>query len=213
MARGGDVHMGVAEFYDIPTISMRNIFLPQIFEDSKRIMDIFVKFDKKLEGDKDTLDNRDTRHVSQYVHRIAGNLTGAYIDMQLCEMDRIEAEAGHSRADELYPKPRVPRVGCGRDGADGKQKLWDKFDVDKTLPPFRPQCSSMNSRRNPFKPTENKGWREWFRKDVPEKVRCGQGTGEIICWAERTAAGDQRGQRDAQMLSGHPLTSEIHGRR
>lgn len=34
----------------------------------------------------------------------------AYIEQQLCEMDRIEAAAGHSDIDKLYPVQPIQRV-------------------------------------------------------------------------------------------------------
>jgi hypothetical protein len=153
---GGDVHLGTAEYYDIPTINLRNIFLPQILEDPEAIKNLFCKDRKEV---RDDLEVYDLRHVCERGHRIAGNLTSAYIDMQLCEMDRIERAAGHARIDELYPLPRLPRQGVN-----------ERFEVGRTIPSLQPNCFTMNSRKNKIVPTKNDGWREWFHPDVPSKV-------------------------------------------
>lgn len=156
IATGGDMHLGTAEYYDIPTLSLRNIFLPRILENADDAKKVFSKDRKET---RDDLEVYDLRHVGEWTHRIAGNLTAAYIDMQLCEMDRIEAAAGHSRIEELYPLPRLPR-----------QAFNDRFEVGKTLPTFRPNCFTMNGQKNRLLPSKNEGWREWFHPDVPSKV-------------------------------------------
>ncbi|BEJ03916.1 hypothetical protein CcaverHIS641_0110910 [Cutaneotrichosporon cavernicola] len=155
ISMGGDMHLATAEYYDIPTMSLRNIFLPHILENPEAIKDLFCRDSKEV---RDELDLYDLRHVCGRGHRIAGNLTSAYIDMQLCEMDRIEAAAGHSRIDELYPLPTLPRQG-----------LNERFEIGKTLPRFTPNCFTMNAVKNKLVPSKNDGWREWFHPDVPSK--------------------------------------------
>ncbi|KLT44089.1 CAP64-like protein, partial [Cutaneotrichosporon oleaginosum] len=155
IATGGDMHLGTAEYYDIPTINLRNIFLPQILEDPEAIKDLFCKDRKEV---RDELEVYDLRHVCERGHRIAGNLTSAYIDMQLCEMDRIERAAGHSRVDELYPLPRLPRQGFNQ-----------RFEAGKTMPKLKPNCFTMNAEKNKLVPSKSDGWREWFHPDVPSK--------------------------------------------
>lgn len=161
IATGGDLHLGTAEYYDIPTLSLRNIFLPRLLEDTEAIKNLFCKDRKEPRTD---LDVYDLRHVCEWGHRIAGNLTSAYIDMQLCEMDRIEAAAGHSRMDKLYPLPKLPRQGYN-----------ERFEVGKTVPKLKPNCFTMNAKKNKLVPSKTDGWREWFHPDVPSKVSfCGQ---------------------------------------
>lgn len=104
------MHLGVAEYYDIPTINLRGVFLPQILEDFQNAKKLFT-FKSNLPN---AIEGHDMRHIGLPGHQVAANLTNAYIDIQLCEMDRIEAAAGHRRIDELYPKPQLRRVGEGR---------------------------------------------------------------------------------------------------
>lgn len=102
------MHLGVAEHYDIPTINLRSLFLPQILDDFEFAKKVFIK--SNLDDPMNNIEGYDMRHIGLWSHQIAANLTNTYLDMQMCEMDRIEAAAGHSRIDELYPKPHLPRV-------------------------------------------------------------------------------------------------------
>lgn len=45
-------------------------------------------------------------------HQLMGNITNAYIDRQLCEMDRWESLPKNKgkTTEELYPIPSLPRV-------------------------------------------------------------------------------------------------------
>ncbi|WVR08401.1 hypothetical protein IAU60_005456 [Kwoniella sp. DSM 27419] len=155
-ANGGDLHFGVAQFYDVPTVSIRNPLLPQVMQNLTLVRDLFHH---RVEKDDwtDPTDGIDLRHLSANGHRIMGKLATTYIDTQLCEMDRLEAglsDAEKADVDRLYPIEPLPRA-----------PLMKKFDPIAVMPKLRPQCFSTNSKKNPLVPSAMEGWRKWNWND------------------------------------------------
>ncbi|GFZ43067.1 hypothetical protein JCM24511_00785 [Saitozyma sp. JCM 24511] len=144
---GGDQHMGVAQYYDLPVISLRNAVLPAALGNASFVRELFHHF---TEEPQDDLSDVDTRHIDVLGHRLSAQLVNAYIDSQLCEMDRLEARAGIQDIDELYPSPILPRL-----------RVWSQYDPHSHLPSLAPNCFSMNSRNNKLVSLRSDGWREW----------------------------------------------------
>ncbi|KAL7419162.1 hypothetical protein Q5752_005998 [Cryptotrichosporon argae] len=156
IATGSDMHHGLAAYYDIPTLSLRDPLLPRILQNHTLIEDWFCE-DGLHPG------QRDLRHVNRRAHKAIGELVTAYIDTQLCEMDALEAAASTTDADALYPLQPVPRL-----------LLSEPYDPSKVAPPIRPKCYSMNAIRSPLVPLTNDGWRlfnyeqkKYWIADVP----------------------------------------------
>jgi len=150
---GHDMHAGLAEYYDIPSISLRNMWLHQVLRNYTFMQDIFCP-SPYVEDTRNVRDGYDQRHINPYAHGVMANLVTTYIETQLCEMDRIEAAAaaaGRSTdIDALYPLQPIPRM-----------RAVDKFLPDVTVPPVRPNCFSTNGLKHKLVAHENKGWREW----------------------------------------------------
>ncbi|KAK8850316.1 hypothetical protein IAR55_004233 [Kwoniella newhampshirensis] len=156
IANGGDLHNGVAQFYDIPTLSIRNPILPQIMQNTTMVRHLFHNRVKKMEW-TDPLDEIDLRHLSWQGHELMGRIGSAYIDSQLCEMERIEARSDTQESqniDSLYPVEDLPKL-----------PLMQKFNPTNFMPPLKPQCYSANAIRHPLVPTEQKGWKHWNWKE------------------------------------------------
>lgn len=150
------MHAGLAEYYDIPTLSLRNLWLHQILQNYTMMEDIFVP-DPDAIPNENTVDGFDQRHIGMHGHRVMGDLVTTYLETQLCEMDRIEATAQNKDVDTLYPPQAIPRV-----------RAVDKFDKNKVMAPIRPNCFSTNGLKSKLVPVENYGWRDW---NWEEKVR------------------------------------------
>ncbi|WWC65459.1 uncharacterized protein I303_108077 [Kwoniella dejecticola CBS 10117] len=156
IGNGGDLHDGVAQFYDIPTVSIRNPLLPQVFKNTTEVRHLFHNRKKDIAW-KDPLEEIDLRHLSWQGHEIMGKLASAYIDTQLCEMDKIEAKLGNPASidyDALYPVEPLPRA-----------QLMKKYDPNSKLPKLAPQCYSANALKHPLKPSSQEGWRHWNWKE------------------------------------------------
>lgn len=150
---GTDLHTGIAEFYDVPTISLRNMWLHQILQNYTKMEDIFHPDPDNADPDN-SVDGYDQRHLNNYGHKVMADLVTTYMQTQLCEMDRMEASAKSEDIDDLYPRQPTPRV-----------RVIEKFNKNKVIPPIRPNCFSANAVKNVLVPAENKGWRKWNWKE------------------------------------------------
>ncbi|WWC92047.1 uncharacterized protein L201_007001 [Kwoniella dendrophila CBS 6074] len=154
VANGGDLHHGIAQYYDVPTVSVRNPVLPQVLRNTTMVRHLFHNRVKDLAW-KDPLEEIDLRHLSWQGHELMGKIASTYIDKQLCEMDRIEAALGdHIDYEKLYPIEPLPRA-----------PIMKKYSPDSNLPKLAPQCYSANALKHPLKPSESKGWRHWNWKE------------------------------------------------
>jgi hypothetical protein len=157
---GGDMHAGLSEYYDIPTLSLRNLWLHQILSNYTRMQDIFLYDNGKDYANM--LDHYDARHINPWAHGKTAELVSAYIDTQLCEMDRLEETMDKDDIvlDEVYPQQEVPR-----------QLVLDKFAKDKVMPPVHPNCFSTNGVRSPLVAKDNDGWRSWNWQEKVSRTR------------------------------------------
>lgn len=153
IATGGDFSAGVAQYYDTPIVSTRNALLPLGFENQTRFAEWFGR-----EGGKEvvpeTLKGVDLRHFGPVAHVFTGDLMSAYIDMQLCEMDKLEARMGTTDVDKLYPLPQMP-----------PNRIMDKYVLNSVFPKLTPFCRATNSDEFPLTPVTQNGWEPWAYKD------------------------------------------------
>lgn len=150
LVSGAVPQTAVAQYMDVPTISLQHAVMPQILRDEAYTKQVFVVHD----------DGRvDTRHISRWGHQKTADLVNAYLDTQLCEMDRLEAaekkRTGRAEIDidTLYKLDPLPRLLTS-----------DQWDPKRVIPALRPTCASMNSPNKPV-PAKNDGWTEWAWKD------------------------------------------------
>ncbi|KAL7421350.1 hypothetical protein Q5752_004235 [Cryptotrichosporon argae] len=140
IALGGELQYGIASWYETPLITLRNPLLPQVMRNHSLLNDWYYNDGHWL----------DITHLQSYGHARLGDLVIAYIEKQLCEMDAIEAAAGTTDVDVLYPIEPLPRL-----------LLTMRYDQTTTLPTFRPNCFTVGSPRSPLVPVAQSGWRQW----------------------------------------------------
>ncbi|ODO07029.1 hypothetical protein I350_04397 [Cryptococcus amylolentus CBS 6273] len=150
MVNGGDMHIGVASWYDIPSISQRNALHHTVLKNASLVPELFsIGHDGKI----------DLRHASIKGHNILGRLGAAYVESQVCEMEKYEASipnAAEMTLDQLYPVEPLPRM-----------QLNHGYEEDFVLPPIRPQCFSTNSVKHPLVPIAarsdlgSEAWHPW----------------------------------------------------
>ncbi|AAW41092.1 CAP64 gene product - related [Cryptococcus deneoformans JEC21] len=148
VTNGGDMHHGIAQFYDTPVLSLRNAAYNFILQNESLIPEYFY-----IHGNGET----DTRHMGKKGHNLMGRLGAAYIETQLCEMDKFEASIPGAKSmtiDQLYPLEPIPRM-----------QLNMKYDKDLVIPTIKPQCFLANGKKNPLVPVTNEGWRNWNWKE------------------------------------------------
>jgi len=154
IALGGDINHGVSQFYDVATLSTRNALLPLAMQDRSKILEWFV-IEYNTTPNPDTLSGVDLRHFSPYMHRVSADMMMAYVELQLCEMDKLEARAGPNwDIDDLYPLDPLPT-----------SLLMAKYDPVAAVPRLQPFCMATNSKEYPLRPRSNNGWRTWSWKD------------------------------------------------
>ncbi|ODN75047.1 hypothetical protein L202_06267 [Cryptococcus amylolentus CBS 6039] len=77
VTNGGDLHSGIAQFYDIPTVSLRNALYHQLLANASLISELFIT---KEDGE-----------LGVKGHNLLGRIGAAYVDSQVCEMEKYEA--------------------------------------------------------------------------------------------------------------------------
>lgn len=152
MAMGAEVNHGVAQFYDVPTLTLRNALAPFFARDKKPILEWF--HNEVPDPNPETLEGVDIRHLSGKGHELAANMMIAYLELQLCEMDRLERDTRGWSADKLYPaEPIFPNL------------LMTKYDPWHPAARLKPTCITTSSDKFPLVPKHQSGWREWAWKD------------------------------------------------
>ncbi|KZV97711.1 hypothetical protein EXIGLDRAFT_702882 [Exidia glandulosa HHB12029] len=101
---GGDLHMGVANYYDTPVISLRNALLPRIFATADSVNEYFSI---------DRFGKLDMKHINARGHKILADLLASHLERQLwishprvAEHDTIPP----LRMFQQYGSPLPPRL-------------------------------------------------------------------------------------------------------
>ncbi|QRV76772.1 GDSL-like lipase/acylhydrolase family protein [Ceratobasidium sp. AG-Ba] len=111
LATGGDNHLAVAQYYDIPYINLRHVLLNNVLEHENLIPEFF-RPQEPFPTDLPV----DTRHMNRVGHKMLADLLIAYIQRQIC---RLAADAEYPAApfaskDNLLPTldtmEQVPRA-------------------------------------------------------------------------------------------------------
>ncbi|KAG8928956.1 CRISPR-associated endonuclease/helicase Cas3 [Tulasnella sp. 418] len=151
---GGDVHMGITQYYDIPTVSLKNVIAGHIMRDAQLEHDFFENPQQGV----------DLRHMNVNGHRMLGELLVSYVRRQICDEARYKL-----LYDSMERSDSMARLLPSIDTVEElpKMRLYSKYHANETAPDLNPTCMSMNSKKNPLKPVSTTGWVEWSWKDKP----------------------------------------------
>lgn len=157
---GADAHLGVAQYYDLPVISLRNWLLPELLRDPRKKTDYFF-------GDRDgTGKHMDFLHIGPRVHRAFGDLIGALLSQQKCYVEQRDGSRDGLLPNELPEGDLTPAVD---DESMATPNMWpstplldiprlmmaDEWDDTATNPVTNSKCLSLNSKRPESKLTFN----------------------------------------------------------
>ncbi|GAA6038999.1 hypothetical protein JCM8097_000148 [Rhodosporidiobolus ruineniae] len=120
MTNGGDAHMALSSFYDVPQISIRNPLLPALFHNSSLAQPYF---------------KGDPRHIAAPLHRFLGDMVIAYLQEQRCSA--LSMKGGEPEG-ELWPNSTFL-------GAVPARRLTDAWDSTVVHPSAPPTCSIAGS--------------------------------------------------------------------
>ncbi|KAJ9121924.1 hypothetical protein QFC24_004506 [Naganishia onofrii] len=161
ITQGGDLHIGIAHYYDLPVINIRSLIFPPILDDYLAAERFFTMNARKSENQ--TFDDLvDYRHINIEGHEILANLTRLYIERQFCKMQALETLSSRGedpsiQSSEWASKHRFDTVP--------KMMVTKMYHKENNVAPLRPQCFSTMSQKHPLKPAEQSGWEPWSWKD------------------------------------------------
>lgn len=157
IVQGGSEHLGIAQYYDTPVVTLRNLALPIIFKKPEAVADWFFNDPAAVEGPIDL------RHLSPYGHQVAANITASYFLRQMCKMEEMERLSG---LDVNLKDAQPPFQQWADLDKLPKQLLTSHYDPEaKPIPPLRPNCFSTMSERHPLKQETDEGWFDWNWKE------------------------------------------------
>ncbi|KAG8711820.1 CRISPR-associated endonuclease/helicase Cas3 [Ceratobasidium sp. 394] len=157
IATGGDNHLAVAQYYDIPYINLRNVLINHVLEHENLVAEFFRPQDPFPANMP-----IDTRHMNRAGHKMMADLLIAHIQKQIC---RVAADAENPIAPfapqgNLLPTldtmEQVPRL-----------RLFERYVPTLRTPTVHSTCMSIRSKKHPLKPSHSNGWSEQTFKDKP----------------------------------------------
>ncbi|GAA5891160.1 hypothetical protein JCM6882_006443 [Rhodosporidiobolus microsporus] len=116
MENGGDGHIILSSFYDVPQISVRGALLPALLHNASLADPYF---------------NGDPRHIAQPVHRFLGDMIIAYLQEQRCAA--MNEDASEVPASDIWP-------AAFELGAVPPRRLNDNWDAKTIHPSAPPTC-------------------------------------------------------------------------
>ncbi|KAL7412652.1 hypothetical protein BDY24DRAFT_416030 [Mrakia frigida] len=173
IANGGDEHLTVASYYDVPTISLRPVILPLLTR-------------AKGERDHDFYVNNgwgypDTRHINSMSHHALGDFVSSYVLEQFAIASR-QLEKLRLTGREDWKKPfgmnqEGVQVWGGPEGLGDvpKLRLFSKYEPKIDVAPVNSQCLTMDEGEfvsNPLLPSlsTNEGWSRLTPENTPDKT-------------------------------------------
>jgi len=147
---GGDLHLAVAQYYDTPVVSVRNMLLPHILQTTG-----FNSSDTSVtsywfhhnHGD----DSVDLRHMNSNGHRLMADLLASLTGRAACDDYQEEQAREQPDYSPWLPAPEdflpvqdisgeyVPRIS-----------LFDKYETDTFLKDFEPSCMTTTAAKHPL---------------------------------------------------------------
>ncbi|KAJ4470802.1 hypothetical protein J3R30DRAFT_3710698 [Lentinula aciculospora] len=165
---GGDLHTAVAQYYDTPIVSVRNVLLPHIFRSTELNSSDTSVEDYWFHHNGGDID---LRHLGTNGHRILADLLISFTSRVACEGWREEQQAATQQHDivggfDWHPEGRIengvtPSLPNPNEGSDvseyiPRQSLFQQYDHASVLLPAKPSCqiASPNAKHplNPLPP-------------------------------------------------------------
>ncbi|KAG8768143.1 CRISPR-associated endonuclease/helicase Cas3 [Ceratobasidium sp. 428] len=150
LATGGDNHLAVAQYYDIPYINLRHVLINHVLEHENLVSEFFRPqdpFPPNLPVD--------TRHMNRAGHKMMADLLIAYMQRQICRM-AADAESPippfvsqNNLLPTLDTMEQIPRL-----------RLFERYVPTTRTPSVHSTCMSARSKKHPLKPSKNNGWVE-----------------------------------------------------
>ncbi|KAJ3805715.1 hypothetical protein F5876DRAFT_81473 [Lentinula aff. lateritia] len=161
---GGDLHTAIAEYYDTPVISIRNVILPHILRSTQLDSSDTSVEDYWFEHDSNGID---LRHLGLHGHRMLGDLLSSFTSRVACQAwreEQIQQSSSHNedptnavvggwdwapyesdRYNGLTPSLPNPNEGEPVSEYIPRQSLFQKFDHTTILRPATPFCRTTNT--------------------------------------------------------------------
>jgi len=153
LAGGADAHAGLAHYYDVPMIDMRNWLLPLILKNTALIKEYFREVPQ--EGVPDGAPDR--LHPTKAGHEMFAQFIIAYLEQQLCIFRaRQAAEASRSAGPSIWTKvePSDSRWKGGLETSEIPALRMDNwFPVNASIKHFatgKPTCNSADDKDHPL---------------------------------------------------------------
>ncbi|KAF5378937.1 hypothetical protein D9757_008717 [Collybiopsis confluens] len=177
---GGDLHTAVAQYYDTPVVSVRNVLLPYILQSTH-----VNSSDSALEDYwyHHTPQGIDLRHLGTNGHRLTADLLKSFTSRVACEGWREDEAASERDPNSVGVWDWAPSPNEGLLPVDNvleylpRQSLFQKFDHSTIMRPAKPFCQTADGKNHPLKPlpaplsTEGEdGFRPWRHPARPDKV-------------------------------------------
>ncbi|KIK64252.1 hypothetical protein GYMLUDRAFT_241433 [Collybiopsis luxurians FD-317 M1] len=177
---GGDLHTAVAQYYDTPIVSVRNVLLPQILQTTQ-----VNSSDTSLEDYwyHHTREGIDLRHLGTNGHRMIADLLKSFTSRVACEGWREEHAARIRDPSAVGSWDWIPGPNEGllpnQDVEEylPRQSLFQKFDHSTVMRPAKPFCQTAEGTKHPLKPlpaplsTEGEdAFQPWWHPTRPDKV-------------------------------------------
>ncbi|KAF8742138.1 hypothetical protein RHS02_03529, partial [Rhizoctonia solani] len=153
---GGDLHTGVNEYYDIPTVSLRNVVLYHVLENAHLDRDMFHRLPPFQEDSQE-----DLRHMNRVGHKMLAELLIAYMQRQICAQSRLKANPSVLE----YQSPGNTIPGPEELGVMPRLRMFRKYVRDEREHSVKTSCFSTRSKKHPLKPIRQEGWSEWAWKE------------------------------------------------
>ncbi|KAJ1310849.1 hypothetical protein OPQ81_009367 [Rhizoctonia solani] len=153
LATGGDYHLPVAQYYDIPVVNLRHVLLNNVLEHENLVHELFHAKDPYPPEAPD-----DMRHMNRVGHKMMADLLIAYTQRVICQMAVEDARpirpfsSEHGLLPTLDTMEQVPRL-----------RLFQHYEPDIRVQQVKSTCMSTRSRTKsrPLKPSSTTGWFEW----------------------------------------------------
>ncbi|QRW19610.1 GDSL-like lipase/acylhydrolase family protein [Rhizoctonia solani] len=155
LATGGDYHLPVSQYYDIPVVNLRHVLLNNVLEHENLVHEIFHARDPYPAEAPD-----DTRHMNRVGHKMMADLLIAYTQRVVCQMASEDARpiepfsSDNGLLPTLDTMEQVPRL-----------RLFQHYEPDTRVQQVRSTCMSTRAKNSPFKPSSAIGWFEWAWKE------------------------------------------------
>lgn len=155
LATGGDFHLPVSQYYDLPVVNLRHVLINHVLEHENLIHEFFHAKAPYPEEWPD-----DTRHMNRVGHKMMAELLIAYTQRQICQMARDEVYpiAPYASRDGLLPTldtmEQIPRL-----------RLFEGYVPEVRTPKIHSTCMTVRSKKHPLTPAHSTGWSEWSWKD------------------------------------------------